>query len=783
MGNAVAVRTLNALSVNMAHVREVGARLQDFPSEGHGPIPIWLQALDLKPAMQVMPLIAETVGEQVIPRNLQVRLQNYLATRESESLVKCLAKSLASLHRRQVVHGNLKPSNVFISEEGRVLISDYGLGWMPGLDFLGFSDALLYMSPEQLRDPSGLQREEGYRWDVFAFGVLAYRLLEGRFPRCHESFEDVAPAPGVMHAEGIEADFGGVAEQLFEEEVAPLSRTMDQALKKLVMRCLELEPEKRFRDMVELCEVWEREAQAVRHASEMDVVGAKLRKGRAWKRGLSWGLAASIAAAVTFATFWMTRESTLTGDRKRAEMAADFARKEKTTAEAALAAAEKKGQGLQQRLAEVQNEVVLLSKSREQLLGWSLEEGGHDLPVLVGREGRLKLLDEQYQKLLKEPGVTEDWRKKWQVERALIALARGRDAEARDLVGGEVSQLGGRGLTTLLLRESRSEETSREELAIARNLVKRLDAQPRAWLASALDLVEVRSLERSGQKDRSLRLLAELGEKIGKLPAAVPGTSSLWRTRVHREAADVAEGAGREELSRKFREDMIAELRNDLGAADLREGIREQLVEQFVIVAEGLAEMSYSEGRLADALAFSKEALALLPEGRSDRAHIALAVHHAVIGGCQREAGKTAEAKESLEKGLLLVKELPATSTELRWGKYREGMLKWQLSGVLGQSDDEEGEAKVGQEALAIMRELLEQGTTRPSPIQVHHVIGYLCGDLAQASEALGKRDEVASLLDEAIESWKFLQAANPGDEEYVAGLAWCEQLRQPKTE
>ena len=33
-------------------------------------------------------------------------------------------------------------------------------------------------------------------------------------------------------------------------------------------------------------------------------------------------------------------------------------------------------------------------------------------------------------------------------------------------------------------------------------------------------------------------------------------------------------------------------------------------------------------------------------------------------------------------------------------------------------------------------------------------------------------------LLDEAIESWKFLRAANPEEPEYVAGLAWCVSLR-----
>lgn len=114
VGNQVAVRSHNALSVNLDLVREVGRRLDGVSLDGHGPIPIWLQALDLRPAMEVTPLIADNIEGQVIPRNLQARLADYLATPEAEAVVKCLAKALASLHRHQVVHGNLKPSNVFV---------------------------------------------------------------------------------------------------------------------------------------------------------------------------------------------------------------------------------------------------------------------------------------------------------------------------------------------------------------------------------------------------------------------------------------------------------------------------------------------------------------------------------------------------------------------------------------------------------------------------------------------------------------------------------------------
>lgn len=779
MGNSVAVRALSSLSVNLNLVREVGRRLHGSANQGHGPMPIWLQALDLKPAMEVTPLIADTVEGKLVPRNLQARLSDYLMTDESESVVKCLAKALATLHRHQVVHGNLKPGNVFISEEGRILVGDYGLGWMPGIDVLRFSDALLYMCPEQLEDPTGLYREAGYCWDVYAFGVMAYRLLEGKFPRCHESFEDVAPAAGVLHKEGIEADFQRISQGLREAEIRPWEGNADEGLKALIERCLNLGPNERFRDMVELCEVWERETLTARHATEMKVVARKLRHGRRWKRGLGWGLAASLFLAVCSGFGWWTREHLLTNEVERARLEQGAAKKGEEMALIARDEAVALRHNLESDLERAQVDVDRLGDSRQMLLDWALAEGGDGLPVLIGREGRLELLDRQYQKLIdkkKESGGR--WVRKWQTERALLALTRNEPEDARSYVNDDVSRLGGMGLTRLLLKESPSQDVSREELALARTLVKKAGGYQEPWLEAALDLVEVRELERNEQSDRALRLLAEVGGRVGDLPSIEPGTISLWRTQLQREAADVAEGAGRVELAVEFREEIVKELRNELGADGLSEKIAQQLAVQFVIAAEGLAEQLYSQGDLTKAHELAEEALQLAPVSSESRLQIALAVHHAVIGGCARENGETQQAREELEAGLALLAKPFESAGEERWRLYRLGMLKWQLSGVFGQADESEQQFSAGQEALTIMRELLEEGELRPSAIQVHHVTGYLTGDLAQAYEAAGQKEMRDELLDEAIESWKFLTATNPKEPEYMAGLAWCEKLR-----
>jgi len=70
---------------------------------------------------------------------------------------------LATLHDWQMVHGNLKSGSVFFDDIERVILSDCALGNMPGVSHVDFTDAYLYQTPEQLRQPEGYFDEAGYR--------------------------------------------------------------------------------------------------------------------------------------------------------------------------------------------------------------------------------------------------------------------------------------------------------------------------------------------------------------------------------------------------------------------------------------------------------------------------------------------------------------------------------------------------------------------------------------------------------------------------------------------
>lgn len=101
-----------------------------------------------------------------------------------------VARALAALHERGIVHRDVKPDNVLIGRgphEGRTVLIDFGLafatgdGWEPASPELT-SEGLapgtpLYMSPQQM---AHLRPEPSF--DVYALGVLMYELLAGGAP-------------------------------------------------------------------------------------------------------------------------------------------------------------------------------------------------------------------------------------------------------------------------------------------------------------------------------------------------------------------------------------------------------------------------------------------------------------------------------------------------------------------------------------------------------------------------------------------------------------------------
>ncbi len=92
-------------------------------------------------------------------------------------IVQQLCDAVQYAHEHDVIHGNIKPRNVFVANDGRMLLADFGIarGYSDGQQSLAKMDwgSIQYAAPEQ---SLGLVRRAS---DIYSLGALFFRLLTG----------------------------------------------------------------------------------------------------------------------------------------------------------------------------------------------------------------------------------------------------------------------------------------------------------------------------------------------------------------------------------------------------------------------------------------------------------------------------------------------------------------------------------------------------------------------------------------------------------------------------
>jgi serine/threonine-protein kinase len=151
-----------------------------------------------------------------------------------------ICRALGAAHDAGIVHRDLKPENVFLicrdHIEDFVKVLDFGIAKVANRptrltrqgEVLGTPH---YMSPEQCEG-----EDVDHRTDIYALGVLLYEMLTGHVPH------DADTMMGIL------------TKHLYEDPIPPRVRVpqVSEALERLIMRCLEKRPERRYQTMSEL---------------------------------------------------------------------------------------------------------------------------------------------------------------------------------------------------------------------------------------------------------------------------------------------------------------------------------------------------------------------------------------------------------------------------------------------------------------------------------------------------------------------------------------------------
>lgn len=192
-----------------------------------------------------------------VPHNMEEAAGTWTMDQAGVALTK-LASAIAWLHERGIIHTGLTPKNVLLVDgtPDGVCVTDVGQGMVDGAQKADWLAHAPYFSPERCRGEAPQGESSGEAWDVFAFGVLAFKLLTGRLPRAEEYFRSLEKPKSRKKSQAGVLDLTVLAKRLENEAVvgwgSRASSGAELSMRRVIDRCLALLPGQRYAHMNEV---------------------------------------------------------------------------------------------------------------------------------------------------------------------------------------------------------------------------------------------------------------------------------------------------------------------------------------------------------------------------------------------------------------------------------------------------------------------------------------------------------------------------------------------------